>query len=129
MEKLKSQRSIGVKTTNKMVKTTFNAEDFHKNSGDFNIFRFGMPATLAKMFSMKNKSIEPRGEEEIRNENEFLKMKLMLERGAVFGPCDNEALPAAVENEFLNYIAEFEKQADNPIQTTVFKKIGSPQHF
>src|SRR4030095_16970627 len=59
----------------------------------------------------------------------FLKMKLMLERGAVFGPCENEALPAAVENEFLNYIAEFEKQADNPIQTTVFKKIGSPQHF
>lgn len=86
-----------------------------------------MAATLAKMFSMKNKSIEPRGEEEIRNENEFLKMKLMLERGAVFGPA--EKLPADVENEFLNHIVEFEKQAENPIQTTVFKKIGCPEHF
>src|SRR6185436_5678845 len=50
-----------------------------------------------------------------------------LERGAVFGPA--EKLPADVENEFLNHIVEFEKQAENPIQTTVFKKIGCPQHF
>lgn len=84
---------------------------------------------MAEMIYMKNKSIEPRGEEEVRNENEFLKMKLMLEQGAVFGSGGKETLPAEVENEFLNYIVEFEKQAANPVRTTVYKKIGTPESF
>jgi len=78
---------------------------------------------------MKNKSKEPRGEEEIRNENEFLKMKLMLEQGAVFGAGDHGDLPPDVENEFLKHIVEFEKQAANPVRTTVFEKIGRPDFF
>lgn len=99
-----------------------------KNYAAFIMTGSGTAATLAEMIFMENKSVQPRGEDEIRNENDFLKMKLMLERGAVFGAVDDE-LPAAVENEFLNYIVEFEKQADNPIRTTVFKKIGCPEFF
>lgn len=98
-----------------------------KNYAAFIITGSGTAATLAEMIYMKNKSIQPKGEEEIRDENDFLKMKLMLEQGAVFGSA--EGLPAAVENEFLNYIVEFEKQAANPIRTTVFKKIGCPENF
>lgn len=69
-------------------------------------------------------------EEKLKAENEFLKMKLMLEKGASFSNMekDNE-LPPEIENEFLNYIAEFEKQSENPIYITVFDKIEKPTHF
>lgn len=40
-------------------------------------------------------------EERLRAENEFLKMKLMLERGAQFGLGENIDLPAETENQFL----------------------------
>lgn len=69
-------------------------------------------------------------EEELRAENDFLKMKLMLERGAQFGTVDSKAeLPAEVENEFLKYISEFEKQADSSVRVKIFDKIDRPAHF
>ena len=69
-------------------------------------------------------------EERLKAENEFLKMKLMLENGASFGKMDTEKnLSPKIENEFLNYIAEFEKQSQNPTYTTVFDKIERPRHF
>ena len=69
-------------------------------------------------------------EEKLKAENEFLKMKLMLEKGAQFSNMekDNE-LTAEIENEFLNYIAEFQKQSENPKYITVFDKIEKPTHF
>ena len=57
-------------------------------------------------------------------------MKLMLEQGAQFGamPADTE-LPANVENEFLNYIMAYEKQAVERKMIKVFDRIERPNHF
>jgi uncharacterized protein YneR len=69
-------------------------------------------------------------DEKLKVENEFLKMKLMLEKGASFSSLENKSeLPPEIENEFLNYIAEFEKQSENPKYITVFDKIEKPAHF
>lgn len=68
-------------------------------------------------------------EDSLKAENEFLKMKMMLEHGAHFGGSGNKELPPQLENEFLNYIMEFEKQAANPTYIKVFDKIGRPTHF
>jgi len=69
-------------------------------------------------------------EERLKAENEFLKMKLMLEKGAEFGKMETDTnLSPQIENEFLNYIAEFEKQSENPKYITVFEKIERPAHF
>ncbi|MEI9913003.1 MAG: hypothetical protein WDO71_27180 [Bacteroidota bacterium] len=59
-----------------------------------------------------------------------MKMKLMLEKGASFSNMEkNSELPPEIENEFLNYIAEFEKQSHNPKYITVFDKIEKPARF
>lgn len=69
-------------------------------------------------------------QEQLRNENEFLKMKLMLERGATFGTVGkDQEIPAEIEHIFLNNIIDFEKQFDERKRTTVFEKIGKPAHF
>jgi len=69
-------------------------------------------------------------EEKLKAENEFLKMKLMLENGAHFGSIENDTeLPPDMENEFLNYIMEYEKQSQNPTYIKVFDKIQRPTHF
>ncbi len=69
-------------------------------------------------------------EERLKAENYFLKMKLMLENGADFGDTQSVGdLPANIENEFLNYMMEFEKHSDNPVYIKVFDKIARPTHF
>ena len=68
-------------------------------------------------------------EQKLKAENEFLKMKLMLERGASFGTGNDTALPAGVENEFLNYIEEFEKQFEQQKAIRVFERIEKPTKF
>ena len=65
----------------------------------------------------------------LRDENEFLKMKLMLENGATFSGNENNELPAEMENQFLNSIIAFEKQFDERKTIKVFDKIGRPGHF
>jgi len=65
--------------------------------------------------------------EEIKAENDFLKMKMMLEHGADFH--FSSAGPPEIENDFLKYVMAFEAQHANPVYTTVYKKIGSPTHF
>ena len=63
-------------------------------------------------------------EERLKAENEFLKMRLMLENGAEFEKMEDGAhLSPQVENEFLNYIQAFEKQSQNPKYIKVFDKI------
>lgn len=69
------------------------------------------------------------GDEKLKAENEFLKMKLMLEHGAQFDSEGNKDLPAAIENEFLSNMAEFEKQFAEHKTIKVFDKIGRPAHF
>lgn len=68
-------------------------------------------------------------EERLKAENEFLKMKMMLEHGATFGGNENKELPPDVVNEFLNNIMAFEKQFEEHKTVKVFDKIGRPQHF
>ena len=69
-------------------------------------------------------------DEQLHEENDFLKMKLMLERGANFMSIDEEKeLPPEVENEFLKHIEEFEKQWDSHKRIKVYDKIERPTHF
>lgn len=78
-----------------------------------------------------NKNIDPFEEEEnLKNENEFLKIKLQLEQGAQFGAMEtDDVLPANLENMFLRNIIEYEKQAADRKMIKVFDKIARPNHF
>ena len=71
-------------------------------------------------------------EENLRTENEFLKMKLMLEHGGQFGELEedgNTDLPPEIENQFLNNVLAFERQFSEHKVIKVYDKIGRPQHF
>jgi len=68
-------------------------------------------------------------EEKLKAENEFLKMKLMLEQGAVFGKGTEKEISPTVENDFLQYIMAFEKQEADPKYIKVYDKIKRPTHF
>jgi len=71
-------------------------------------------------------------EENLRTENEFLKLKLMLEHGGQFGEMEqdsNTELPPEIENQFLNNVLAFEKQFSEHKVIKVYDKIGRPQHF
>lgn len=71
---------------------------------------------------------ELNSDEKLKAENEFLKMKMMLEHGAWFGGGD-KPLPASIENEFLNRVIAFEQQAANPKYIKLYDKINRPTHF
>lgn len=70
-------------------------------------------------------------EESLKAENDFLKMKIMLEQGADFYSPENlnEPLNPEIENQFLNNIIEFEKQFEQRKTIKVFNKIGNPKQF
>lgn len=66
-------------------------------------------------------------EEELQIENDFLKLKLMIEKGAQFiSGNGTEKLPPKIENEFLRYIQEFERQAESNKKIKIIDKIGKP---
>jgi hypothetical protein len=68
-------------------------------------------------------------QEQLQTENDFIKMKLMLERGAEFGPANPEGLNPELENVFLKNVMAFESQFDEHKTIKVFDKIGRPGHF
>jgi hypothetical protein len=68
-------------------------------------------------------------EEELKAENDFLKLKLMLENGAEFHTMSGMGLPPEIENRFLKNIASFEEQWARQKTITVFEKIEKPSHF
>jgi len=69
-------------------------------------------------------------EERLEAENDFLKMKIMLEQGAEFyGGNSEEKLPPEIENEFLKNIVEFEKHFDKRKTIKILDRIGRPEHF
>jgi hypothetical protein len=70
----------------------------------------------------------PNREEALRAENEYLKMKLMLENGAQFAQA-GEDCPPELENLFLKSVMEFEKQFENESFIKIFDRIGRPDHF
>jgi hypothetical protein len=79
--------------------------------------------------AMAEEYIHMNEEERTQAENDFLKMKLMLEKDAHFDICSNGKVPPIIENEFLKNVIEFEKQFEARRMITVFDKIGKPDHF
>jgi hypothetical protein len=69
------------------------------------------------------------GKEKVHAENSYLKMKLMLEKGAQFGPSGLSKASPDEENRFLKDIIEFESQVDQQKMIRVFDRIGRPTHF
>lgn len=79
---------------------------------------------------MSNDQYNADKDESLKMENDFLKMKLMLEQGAQFGSMgDSGECPAEIENQFLRNIIEFEKQFAEHKTIRVFDKIGKPTQF
>src|SRR5690242_2555088 len=69
-------------------------------------------------------------EEKLKAENDFLKMKMMLERGAEFHkPDDAPEMSSELENKFLRNILEFEKQFEQQKRITIYDKVGKPTQF
>ncbi|MDP4261623.1 MAG: hypothetical protein Q8941_03735 [Bacteroidota bacterium] len=67
--------------------------------------------------------------EQLQTENDFIKMKLMLEKGAEFGSAGSEELSPELENIFLKNVMAFEEQFEQHKTIKVFDKIGRPGHF
>jgi hypothetical protein len=67
--------------------------------------------------------------EKLEAENDFMKMKLMLERGAEFGGGEDQEVDPLIENMFLKNVIEFEKQCEERKTIRLFDKIGKPEHF
>lgn len=64
---------------------------------------------------------------DIRQENEFKKMKMNLEHGAIFPDELSKNLPPEIEGQFLDSIMNFEKAFRNSKQIQVFDKMGRPE--
>jgi len=75
--------------------------------------------------------LTPEGRARLEEENQFLKMKLMLEEGANFSShgANEEGLPVELENQFLHYIIEFEKQARKCKMVKVKDRLGDVSRF
>lgn len=67
-----------------------------------------------------------KSEEEIQNENEFLKMSLMAEFGGEF--IDNNNLPAEIENRFLKEIQKFHRLQINTLPVIIYDLLGCPEY-
>jgi hypothetical protein len=63
-------------------------------------------------------------EENLRMQNDFLKMKMMAESGAIFG--GDADLPPEIENQFLKNILEFEKVNADSKPVRIFEILGKP---
>jgi hypothetical protein len=65
--------------------------------------------------------------EEIKDENLFLKMKLIAEHGAHFSePEDGSKVSPEIENQFLKNIEEFEKQFHSGKRVAISQKLNNP---
>lgn len=62
----------------------------------------------------------------LKQENEFKRMKLELESGAVFPDFKGSGLPAEVESLFLDNIFNFHNAYKNAKQISIYERIGSP---
>ncbi len=69
-------------------------------------------------------------EEQLRADNDFLKMKIMLELGGRVVMQGLQApLSPEVENRFLRTLIEWETQSRNQKKISVYEKLGKPAHF
>jgi len=67
-------------------------------------------------------------EENMRIENNFLKLKLKAQYGDAFFMDSNADLPPEIENQFLKNMMAFEEAHANAEYTTVYEKIGRPAY-
>ena len=65
-------------------------------------------------------------EENLRLENEFLKMKMMAELGGIFGGSSESGIPPEIENQFLKNVMEFEKAYANAKPQKIIDFLGKP---
>jgi hypothetical protein len=66
-------------------------------------------------------------DEQIRIENEIIKMKLMLEHGAQFSTDEgDERMDPALEHAFLKHVLAMEEAYKKGESISIFEKIGSP---
>ena len=66
--------------------------------------------------------------ENMKIENEFLKLKLKAQYGDAFFMQSNSDLPPEIENQFLKNMMAFEDNHQNAEYTTVYEKIGKPDY-
>ena len=78
---------------------------------------------------MKENFDELSDKEKLEIDNDFMKMKLMLEHNAHFGSSEERTVPPEIENMFLRNVMEFERQFENCTQIKIYDRIGKPVHF
>jgi len=66
--------------------------------------------------------------ENLRIENELLRIKLTAQYGEAFQMDSNAGLPPEIENQFLKNILAFEENYESVELTTVYEKIGKPSY-
>ena len=66
--------------------------------------------------------------ENLRIENELLRIKLQAQYGDAFQMESNANLPPEIENQFLKNIAAFDAASENPETASVYKKLGKPNY-
>lgn len=66
-------------------------------------------------------------EEQLRIENELLRLQLQAETGADIHQLDD--VPPEVENAFLNNILAFERQLDTAEEMSIYRLLGEPTDF
>ena len=67
-------------------------------------------------------------QENLRIENDFLKLKLKAQFGDAFFMDSNADLPPEIENQFLKNMMAFEDAHANAEYTTVYESIGKPDY-
>ena len=67
-------------------------------------------------------------QENLRIENDFLKLKLKAQFGDAFFMESNKDLPPEIENQFLKNMIAFEDAHANAEYTTVYESIGKPDY-
>lgn len=79
---------------------------------------------------MGNSFVNRRDLDEIKSENELLKIKIMLELGADFdSPYSKLPDDPLLENLFLKSMIDFHNAEENREMITVFEKLGSPKQY
>lgn len=63
----------------------------------------------------------------VEEENEFKKLKLSIEHGAIFPDKMSNNLPPEIESMFLDSVMNFENAYRNVKQISVYEKIGKPE--
>jgi hypothetical protein len=75
----------------------------------------------------QNENFSDDSQENLRIENEILKIKLKAQYGDAFHMETNAGLPPEIENQFLKSMMAFEDEYASAEYTTVYARIGKPE--